>query len=107
AKMQREAALCIRVSEFFGTQLTRRGFPPEKLRVLYCGVEPPADPEPGAALPSRYVLFAGRLVEKKGAEHLIEAMRRLEAAGRDLQLIVVGDGPALAELTRRAAPLGN
>ncbi|MBV9965781.1 MAG: glycosyltransferase, partial [Alphaproteobacteria bacterium] len=57
--------------------------------------------------PSRYVLFAGRLVEKKGVTHLIEAMRRLEAAGRDLQLVVVGEGPAAIELKKHAAPLGN
>jgi len=107
AAVQREAALFICVSDFIRAELIRRGFPPEKLRVLHLGVEPPADPEPAAALPSRYVLFAGRLVEKKGAGYLIEAMRRLEAAGRDLQLVVVGNGPALAELKRRAAPLGN
>jgi glycosyltransferase involved in cell wall biosynthesis len=107
AAMQREAALVICVSDFIRAQLIRRGFPLEKLRVLHYGVEPPTEPAPGASLPSRYVLFAGRLVEKKGAAYLIEAMRRLDAAGRDLQLVVVGDGPALAELKRRAAPLGN
>ncbi|MBV9586584.1 MAG: glycosyltransferase, partial [Alphaproteobacteria bacterium] len=107
AALRREAALFICVSDFIREQLLARGFPPEKLRVLHYGVERAEEPQPGAALPSRYVLFAGRLVEKKGVTHLIEAMRRLEAAGRDLQLVVVGEGPAAAELKKQAAPLGN
>jgi glycosyltransferase involved in cell wall biosynthesis len=111
AALQREAALFVCVSDFIREQLILRGFPQEKLRVLHYGVERADDPEPGAALPSRYVLFAGRLVEKKGVTHLIEALQRLEADGQadpqDLQLVIVGDGPAAADLKKQAAPLGN
>src|SRR5690606_17723846 len=43
------------------------------------------------------ILFAGRLAEKKGVGHLIEAVRRL---GDDLdwRLDIVGDGPPRARL---------
>lgn len=38
--------------------------------------------------PDRYVLFAGRLVEEKGAHFLIKAFRRLDT---DMKLVVAGD----------------
>jgi glycosyltransferase involved in cell wall biosynthesis len=54
--------------------------------------------------PNRLV-FAGRLVEKKGAAILLEALAGL--GGIDWQLDLVGDGPLRRELEQRAAPLGG
>lgn len=71
-------------------------------------VEPSAPPEePGAAEPERpfEVMFAGRIVERKGVRYLLEAIRLL----RDrypVRLKVVGDGPLRPELERMAADLG-
>lgn len=39
-------------------------------------------------LPNRYILFAARLVEEKGAHFLIEAFRKLKT---DMQLVIAGD----------------
>lgn len=44
------------------------------------------------------VLTVARLVEKKGIADLVEACRRLTAAGMPLRLEVVGDGPLRASL---------
>lgn len=52
----------------------------------------------GANGPLR-LLFVGRLVEKKGLQVLLEALRSLE---EDLPLTVVGDGPLLEEMQRQA-----
>lgn len=51
------------------------------------------------------VLFVGRLVERKGVTHLIEAVRQLPA---DLgaRLVVIGDGPERAALEAQAAAAG-
>jgi glycosyltransferase involved in cell wall biosynthesis len=51
------------------------------------------------------VLFVGRLVERKGVTHLIEAVRRLPAElhGR---LVVIGDGPERAALEAQARAAG-
>jgi glycosyltransferase involved in cell wall biosynthesis len=108
AALQREAALFICVSEFIRDRLLARGFPPEKLFVHRYGVEldGAADTEPPRP-PHPYLLFAGRFVEKKGIGFLIEAMRRLAAEGKDIRLMLVGDGEIAGALRRQAADVPN
>jgi colanic acid/amylovoran biosynthesis glycosyltransferase len=96
--LQRDAALFVCVSEFVRDRLLARGFPPEKLEVIYQGVDEGGDidvvevPNPQAAA-DPYILFVGRFVEKKGVSHLIEAMRLLESRGSAVRLVLIGDGP--------------
>jgi colanic acid/amylovoran biosynthesis glycosyltransferase len=108
-ELQRAAALIICVSDFIRDRLLSRGFPTEKLFVHRYGVEMDDAQEPfepvAAAQP--YLLFAGRFVEKKGIGFLIEAMRRLEAEGRNVRLELVGDGEIAGDLKRQAAGLHN
>jgi colanic acid/amylovoran biosynthesis glycosyltransferase len=103
--LQRETALFICVSDFIREQLISRGFPSEKLYVQRSGVNLDAQYGTDDTARDRYVLFAGRFVEKKGAGYLIEAMRRLESEGRDLRLVLIGEGPMADELKRAAAVL--
>ena len=108
AALQREAALIICVSDFIRDRLLARGFPTEKLLVHRYGVEvEDAEPAERPDAPRPYLLFAGRFVEKKGIGFLIEAVRRLESEGKDVQLMLVGDGPIAGELKRAAAGLRN
>jgi colanic acid/amylovoran biosynthesis glycosyltransferase len=109
SELQTEAALFLCVSGFIRDQLLARGFPSEKVFVQRSGVnlDTPIDPgtDPGDPGPAGYVMFAGRFVEKKGVMYLIEAVRRLEAIGRDVRLLLVGAGPLEAELRRATAAL--
>jgi colanic acid/amylovoran biosynthesis glycosyltransferase len=105
--LQTEAALFLCVSAFIRDQLLARGFPPEKLLVQCSGVNLDTPIEPGDPAPAGYVMFAGRFVEKKGTTYLIEAVRRLEAEGRDVRLLLVGAGPLEDALRRSAASLKN
>jgi len=57
-----------------------------------------------AAVPGR-IMFAGRLVEKKGVQVLLDAVARLPA-GLGWSLDVVGDGPLRTSLERAAASSG-
>jgi len=51
------------------------------------------------------VLFVGRLVERKGVTHLIEAVRRLPAE-LHARLVVIGDGPERTVLDAQARAAG-
>lgn len=52
------------------------------------------------------ILFVGRLVEKKGARYLLEAMPGIVAEHPDARLALVGDGPEQATLERLTRDLG-
>jgi glycosyltransferase involved in cell wall biosynthesis len=64
-----------------------------EVRYIPNGVSPMEYHEPRWILaqgiePNRYILFAARLVEEKGAHFLIEAFRKLDT---DMQLVIAGD----------------
>lgn len=59
-----------------------------------------------SALPTRYVLFVGRLVEKKGVEYLIRAMPEVHDHHGDVELVIVGSGPLGPGLRSLTSELG-
>ena len=103
--LQREAALIICVAEHIREALLARNFPATKLRVIRYGIEPEEDNGPPQLAERPYLLFVGRFVEKKGVEHLLAAIRALEAEGTALDLVLVGDGPMSETLKYQAADL--
>ncbi|MFD1720839.1 glycosyltransferase [Amnibacterium endophyticum] len=52
------------------------------------------------------VVHVARLVEKKGTEYLVEAVRRARLKVPDLRLDVIGDGPLLGRLTSQVSEAG-
>jgi glycosyltransferase involved in cell wall biosynthesis len=97
ARLQREGALFLAVSDALRQRAIARGFPEDRTLTHYNGVDlerfrPGEGPrEPGL------VLHVGRLVEKKGTALLIEAMAGLPNA----RLVVIGDGPLRGALERQ------
>ncbi len=87
---------------------------PDEIRLISPGAGSDAAPGPDAApwprQPSRLRLaWAGRLAPGKGLEALLDAVARLVAApseDRRIELVILGDGPARAELGARADRLG-
>ncbi|HSZ64344.1 MAG TPA: glycosyltransferase family 4 protein [Terriglobales bacterium] len=54
-------------------------------------------------LPSRFILFVGRLVPEKGVFDLLEAYAKLDSCARsEVGLVFAGDGVSRAELTEKA-----
>ena len=91
------------VSDFIRQQMLARGYPPERTRVHYIGVDtakfaPPPDPVRREPL----IVFVGRLIEKKGCEYLIRAMEEAAPSLGDAELVVIGDGPLRPSLEAMA-----
>ena len=83
----------------------------QKIQLVYHGidlsmfaVQVPPDAAPAAESAYR-VLSVGRLVPKKGHEHLIAACAKLRDAGYEVRCRIVGGGPLQAELTAQIARL--
>lgn len=57
-------------------------------------------------VPRDGLVFVGRLVEKKGVEHLVRAVALLSGSHPDLALTIVGDGPLRGPLEVLARELG-
>lgn len=91
------------ITHFHRERLLRTGLPSEQVTLLPCAVEVPdavADPPEDGPL---RVLSVGRLVEKKGHDLLIDACARLADRGKEVQLVIVGEGQEGLQLRQRAA----
>lgn len=103
AHLQQRADLFITVSRYAKSRALARGFPPDKVRVHYTGIDTEyfsADPRIER---EQIVLFVGRLVEKKGCEYLIRAMADVQKALPAAKLVVIGDGPLDQHLEQQAS----
>lgn len=103
------AVFVVAISEYGRSQLYRwaafRDWP--KIHVVHCGLDAlffdcPFTPPP----PQRRLVSVGRLVPQKGQMVLVEAAARLAAAGREFELILVGDGPLRSEIEAAIARHG-
>lgn len=100
----REAAFAAGVSEYSVADLRRTAGEPHagRIHVIVMGVDHERfrrrTPYPGG----RTVVTVGRLVEKKGIAHLLDAVARADVE----RLIVIGDGPLRDALAERARGLG-
>lgn len=96
------------VSEAMCPELMRIGACMEKVSVRPMGVDliDRFRPDPARARSEKMLLFVGRLVEKKGLRHLIDAMLEVRRSVPDAHLVVVGFGPERASLESQVCRLG-
>lgn len=102
----RRADVVIAVSRFTGGFLVDTvGVAPDRVRIVPPGVDsvrfspapvPPHDP---------YIFSAGRVIERKGFDRLIDAFAILHPRFPDYRLKIAGTGPQLDDLRARAAAL--
>lgn len=102
-ELMREASLILTCSDFVRRELIRKGFPEEKIRVHYIGIDTQFFTPDPAVRRERMVLYVGSLPESKGILNLIRAMGEVQNRIPDARLVVLGDGPMREEAEREAA----
>ena len=100
----------ISVSQHISDSLKLDGISPEKLHVVYRGLDrqlfSPGDKQEARQqlkLPGKQTLFVavGRLVDVKGHEQLLAACRVLSQQGHNFQCHILGDGPLRKQLQQQ------
>ncbi|HEV2671424.1 MAG TPA: glycosyltransferase family 4 protein [Gemmatimonadales bacterium] len=91
----RRSAKVVAISSYTANELRELVNVPVAVIPYTASLPPPSASHPSAGGAST-ILFVGRLVERKGVSHLIEALGRLKR--RDARLVIVGDGPERARL---------
>ena len=91
--------------------ITRYAVPPEKVEVVYNGVDPsvwsrttPRPPWPASG--DRNVLFVGRITMQKGPEYFLYAAKKVLEKLPNVRFIMAGDGDRLHGIIELAAWLG-
>ena len=98
----RRAEFIICISKFHRDFYLEQGARPEQLHLAYCGIDPALfapRAEPRETDNVYRIISAGRLVEKKGFEYLIDACRLLTDRGERVECIIAGSGE-MAEALR-------
>lgn len=117
ARMMRSVDAFIATSDEIRQGLEKDGIRPERIHRLPNFVDPaifhpPAQGEREAAKRGRgdggrtVLLFTGRLVPRKGVEHLLAAWKDVSPDFPDARLAVLGEGPLLPDLVALAEKLG-
>lgn len=89
----KKADKIIAVSEFIKSKLIEKGCPESKIQLHRIGIDTQqfaAEDRQEADRPT--IVFVGRLVSKKGCDHLLQAIKQLQSKYHDLHTIIVGDG---------------
>ncbi len=112
----RAARRIFAVSRFIAESVIRSGIDPQKVEVVYEGVELPAPPATGEREQAREKFgitaseimlgCVGYLLPEKGQEALILAMPAILRQFPNCRLILAGDGPCRRELESLAKKLG-
>jgi glycosyltransferase involved in cell wall biosynthesis len=96
------------VSTVMRTEVERIDLRPPRLEVIPMGADLQNTfvPAPAVQRSSHELLFVGRLVEKKGLPHLLNALPQVLRSHPEARLTIAGFGPLRDDLVSQAAQLG-
>lgn len=97
----------IAVSDFIQRKLLERGCPEHKIIRHYIGIDTQffAPSEQKELQPT--ILFVGRLIEQKGCQYLLQAMKLVQQKIPEAQLVIAGYGSYRDKLEAQAADIKN
>jgi glycosyltransferase involved in cell wall biosynthesis len=95
----------VAISSYTAAELRELTDVPVEVIPYTAALPPPPPSPPKRDTGGRTVLFVGRLVERKGVAHLIEALTRLTSRS-PVRLVIVGDGAERPRLVALAQRLG-
>lgn len=105
SRLQARGELFLCVSEFIRQRALQYGYPQERLKVHYIGIDA-AQFSASRHDQRPYVLHIARLVEKKGTGYLLQAFAKVADRNPEAQLLIAGDGPLRNALMAQAQSLG-
>lgn len=97
----------IAVSDFIQRKLLERGCPEHKIIRHYIGIDTHFFAPSEQKEPQPTILFVGRLIEQKGCQYLLQAMKLVQQKIPEAQLIVAGYGTYRQKLEAQAADIRN
>ena len=101
-KLAKRGRAFIAATQLMKKQLIDLGFPEQKITVIRFGLDLESfQPRKSYAL-NKPLMAVGRMVEKKGFEYALDAIRLLNKQGHAFVLDVYGDGILKPQLERRA-----
>jgi colanic acid/amylovoran biosynthesis glycosyltransferase len=107
-QLWQRASLFLCVSQYIREKALRAGYPEEKLRIQYTGMNLSAFTPtlPASEKDPNLVLYVGRLVPYKGCDYLLRAMKLVQQQRPEARLVVIGDGHFRASLEQLNGELG-
>ncbi|MEO0598108.1 MAG: glycosyltransferase [Chloroflexota bacterium] len=105
-RLHAESTLVLTQSNYLRERVIQDwGYPAEKVRTHYIGIEPSDEAPLPLSQREPMVLFVARLVEKKGARYLLDAMKTVQERYPDVELVMVGSGVLREQLEAQADAL--
>lgn len=102
-----QSSKIIAVSKFIENKLLEGGCPPEKVVQHYIGIDTEYFSPSGDKSEQPSVLFVGRLIEQKGCQYLLEAIKIVQQQLPEAKLIIAGEGNYQGKLKAMAADVNN
>jgi len=94
------------ISESTRRDLRDRGIADERIRVSHPGIDRPAEAPVVDTPRAHRVVYVGRLEVYKKIDVMLRAMKRLEAEWPEVEIVIIGRGPARERLEGLARELG-
>lgn len=102
-----QSSKVIAVSKFIENKLVEKGCPQEKIIQHYIGIDTDYFSPVGKKSNQPSILFVGRLIEQKGCQYLIQAMKIVQKQLPDAALIIAGYGSYHDNLVAVANDVNN